>query len=223
MITLYTQNTPNGFKISIMLELLGLKYQVHQVRFDQQEQKSAAYLAMNPNGKIPMIVDHDQNDKIIFDSGAILIYLSEQYGQRYFPANKRYEILEWLYMQTSHLGPMQGQAHVFLRYAPEKIQYAIDRYQNEARRIYQIYDDRLKEHEFLVDELSIADIAALPWIYFAPWAQLDLKDYPNLKRWYDQMFSIEAVAVGMTIPEPFDLTLSQENIDMGQDIVGRSD
>ncbi len=221
MITLYTKNTPNGYKISIMLELLKLDYEVREISFDQQEQKSNWYLAMNPNGKIPLIIDHDNENKIVDDSAVILIYLAERYGPTYLAENKRYEILEWLYMQTSHLGPMQGQAHVFMRYAPEKIQYGIERYSNEVRRIYSIYNERLKSREYLVDTLTIADIAAFPWICFAPWAQIDLDDYPHLKRWRDRLYAIPAFAKGMTVPSTFEFNQSKESIKLGLDIVGK--
>ena len=150
MIDLYTSNTPNGYKVSIMLEELKLPYNVIAVDLGKKEQKKTKYLKLNPNGRIPTIVDRENENFVVFESGAILIYLAEKTGQ-FLPEQpeKRSVVLQWLMFQMGGIGPMQGQAHVFYRYAPEKIEYAIDRYQKETFRLYQVLDDQLKNKEYL--------------------------------------------------------------------------
>ena len=165
MIDLYTSNTPNGYKVSIMLEELKLPYNVIAVDLVKKEQKKAEYLKLNPNGRIPIIIDRENKNFVVFESGAILIYLAEKTGQ-FLPEQpeKRSVVLQWLMFQMGGIGPMQGQAHVFYRYAPEKIEYAINRYQKETFRLYQVLDDQLKNKEYLTDDFSIADIATCPCV-----------------------------------------------------------
>ena len=163
MIDLYTAATPNGHKVSIALEEMGLPYRVHALSFDKKEQKAPEFLRINPNGRIPAIVDRDNDDFAVFESGAILIYLAEKTGQL-MPADVkgRSRVIQWLMFQMGGVGPMQGQANVFFRYFPEKLQGAIDRYQHETRRLYEVLDGRLGEAEYLAGDYSIADIATYP-------------------------------------------------------------
>lgn len=206
MIQLYTSQTPNGHKASIMLEECGVDYDFTYVRLGELQQKEDWFLKMNPNGRIPVIVDKDNNDFVVFESGAILIYLAEKFGQ-FLPtdADKRSDVMQWLMFQMGGIGPMQGQAHVFVRYAPEKIQFGIDRYQSETRRLYEIYDQRLADREFLCDELSIADFATFPWVYIHQWAKVDISDLENLKRWIATLLARPGVQAGLAIPEPIDI------------------
>lgn len=163
MIDLYTAATPNGHKVSIALEEMGLPYRVHALSFDKKEQKAPEFLRINPNGRIPAIVDRDNDDFAVFESGAILIYLAEKTGQLMPTDVKgRSRVIQWLMFQMGGVGPMQGQANVFFRYFPEKLQGAIDRYQHETRRLYEVLDGRLGEAEYLAGDYSIADIATYP-------------------------------------------------------------
>ena len=165
MIDLYTAPTPNGYKVSILLEELKLPYNVISIELEKKEQKKTEFLKLNPNGRIPIIVDHENNDFTVFESGAILIYLAEKSGKFLSSdPNGRSVTLQWLMFQMGGIGPMQGQAHVFYRYAPGKIEYAIERYQKETLRLYTVLDTQLKEHEYLTGDLSIADIATWPWV-----------------------------------------------------------
>jgi len=205
MIDLYTAATPNGFKISIALEELGLDYQVKAIDLSSGWQKSPEFLAINPNGRIPAIVDRDQDDLAIFESGAILIYLAEKTG-RLMPADVRgrMDVLQWLMFQIGGVGPMQGQAHVFYRYFPEKIQPAIDRYQHETKRLYGVLDHRLRERDFLAGDgrgdYSIADIANWTWVRSHDWAGVDIDDLPDLKAWLARIDERPAVQKGLTVP-----------------------
>ena len=157
MIDLYTSATPNGWKASIALEELGLPYTLHPIKLGLQEQKQPEYLKLNPNGRIPTIVDRDEGDFAVFESGAILIYLAEKTGRLMPKAMKpRSQVIQWLMFQMGGVGPMQGQANVFFRYFPEKIPSVIERYQKETKRLYTVLDTRLKDHEYLVDDFSIA-------------------------------------------------------------------
>lgn len=205
MITLYTAATPNGYKAAIMLEETGLPYEVRHLKFDQREQKQDWYLKINPNGRIPAIVDHDAGDFAVFESGAVLIYLAEKTGQ-FLPAapKGRSLALQWLMFQMGGIGPMQGQAEAFVRYAPEKIPYAINRYQKETRRLYGVLETRLGETEYLAGEYSIADIATYPWVHLHGWAGVELTDFPALRGWLDRVGTRPAVQRGMTIPKPPD-------------------
>ena len=211
MIDLYTSATPNGFKVSILLEELKLPYHVIAIDLEKKDQKKPEYLKLNPNGRIPTIVDRDNGDFSVFESGAILIYLAEKSGQ-FLPADPkgRSIVLQWLMFQMGGIGPMQGQAHVFYRYAPEKIQYAIERYQNETFRLYTVLDTQLKENEFLTGELSIADIATWPWVHSYLWAGLEIEELPNLRRWLDVLAERPAFQKGIEVPYKVDRSTTTE-------------
>ena len=204
MIELHTWSTPNGRKVSIMLEECGLPYSVHKVNIGQNEQFKPQFLALSPNNRIPAILDPDGPDGkplSLFESGAILVYLSGKTG-KFLPASTRgkYVALQWLMFQMGGVGPMFGQAHHFLRAAPEQVPYGIKRYTDEARRLYGVLDKRLAESAFLSDEYSIADIATFPWIARHEWHKVDLADFPNVKRWYDTINRRPAVVRGMAVP-----------------------
>ena len=204
MIELHTWSTPNGRKVSIMLEELGLPYSVHPVNIGKDEQFRPEFLAISPNNKIPAIVDPDGPGGkrfALFESGAILIYLGEK-TEKLIPkdAATRYVALQWLMFQMGGLGPMLGQTHHFLRAAPEPVPYAIKRYKDETRRLYGVLDKRLAEAEHLAGEYSIADIASYPWVARHEWHQIELGDFPNVKRWYDAIGARPAVQRGMKVP-----------------------
>ncbi len=201
MIDLYTATTPNGRKVSIALEELGLPYLVRSIGLRRLEQKEPWFLAINPNGRIPAIVDHNEGDFAVFESGAILVYLAEKSG-RLMPTDRqgRSRVLQWLMFQMSGVGPMQGQANVFHRYFPEKIPVVIDRYQNETRRLYGVMDGQLAKSEYLAGEYSIADIAVFPWVAQHDWSGLDLAPFRHLSRWFAQLGSRPAVQRGMDVP-----------------------
>ena len=222
MIDLYTSNTPNGYKVSIMLEELKLPYNVIAVDLGKKEQKKAKYLKLNPNGRIPTIVDRENENFVVFESGAILIYLAEKTGQL-LPEHpeKRSVVLQWLMFQMGGIGPMQGQAHVFYRYAPEKIEYAINRYQKETFRLYQVLDDQLKENEYLADDFSIADIATWPWVRRHRWAGVEIEKLFNLRRWMENLENRPAFQKGIEVPYTLDRSnISAENvIKMGEKIL----
>ena len=198
MIDLYTAATPNGHKISIALEELGLPYRVHALSFEQKEQKSPEFLRINPNGRIPAIVD---DGFAVFESGAILIYLAEKTG-RLLPgdAKGRSLALQWLMFQMGGVGPMQGQANVFFRYFPEKLPGAIERYQNETRRLYEVLDRRLGEAEYLAGDYSIADIATYPWVRVHDWAGVAVEGLDHLQRWMAALAARPAVQRGLQVP-----------------------
>ena len=202
MINLYTAGTPNGRKASIALEEMDLPYTVHALNLRKQEQKQPEYLAISPNGRIPTIVDRDNDDFAVFESGAILIYLAELSGL-FLPDDQkgRSIVIQWLMWQMGGLGPMQGQAHVFYRYFEEKIPAAISRYQNETRRLYSVMDTRLGEVGYLASEYSIADMACYPWIAQHERAGIDLEDFQDLNRWYGEVGARPAVERGMNVPE----------------------
>src|SRR6202161_537084 len=207
MIDLYTAATPNGWKISIALEELGLAYTVHTLSFSKQEQKAEAYLKINPNGRIPTIVDRDNGDFAVFESGAILIYLAEKTG-RLMPTDTkgRSRVIQWLMFQMAGIGPMMGQANVFLRYAPEKIPYAIDRYQREVRRLFEVLERQLADHEYVAGgEYSIADIAHWSWIHGHEWSGVNLDGLPDLSRWMKTGGERPAVQRGRAVPPPGDV------------------
>jgi GSH-dependent disulfide-bond oxidoreductase len=188
MIELYTAPTPNGHKVSIALEELGLPYTVHAIDLMKGDQRKPDYVKLNPNGRIPTIVDTDNDNFAVFESGAILIYLAEKTG-KLLPqdAKGRSRVLQWLMFQMGGVGPMMGQANVFFRYFPEKIQPAIDRYQNECRRLFEVLDRRLGESEWLADDYSIADIATWPWVRTYKWSGVKVDGLEHLKRWRDAM------------------------------------
>jgi len=201
MIDLYTAATPNGHKASIALEELQLPYTVHALSFDQQEQKSPTFLKINPNGRIPAIVDRDNGDFAVFESGAILLYLAEKTGQLLpSDAKGRSRVIQWLMFQMGGVGPMQGQANVFLRYFPEKLQGPIDRYQHETRRLYEVLNRRLGEAEYLADAYSIADIATYPWVRVHDWAGVSVEGLEHLQRWMAALNERPAVQRGLLVP-----------------------
>jgi len=207
MIDLYTAPTPNGWKVSIALEEMKLPYNIIKLDLIEGDQKKPDFLKINPNGRIPAIVDRDERDFAIFESGAILIYLAEKTGQL-LPTNmkKRSQVLQWLMFQMGGVGPMQGQANVFYRYFPEKIQSVIDRYQNESRRLFTVLDDQLAEREYLCDNYSIADIANWSWVRIYKWSGVDVEGLDNLIRWIDLMASRPACAKGVEIPKRPEVT-----------------
>ena len=202
MIDLYTAETPNGWKASIMLEEVGLPYAVKALRLDKLEQKQEAFLRINPNGRIPAIVDRDEGDFPVFESGAILLYLAEKTG-KLLPADRkgRSRAIQWLMFQMSGVGPMQGQANVFFRYAPERIEYAIQRYQNETKRLYTVLDRQLADHEYLAGGYSIADVATWPWVSIHGWAGVAIDDLPHLQRWLALVGERPAVQRGRAVPK----------------------
>ena len=204
MIDLYTAATPNGKKISIALEEMKLPYKVITLDLGKLDQKQEWYVKLNPNGRIPTIVDRDNDDFAVFESGAILIYLGEKTG-KFLPVDQkgRSVVIQWLMFQMAHIGPMQGQANVFYRYAPEKIPYAIERYNKECRRLFEILDRRLGESEYLAGEYSIADMATWPWVRGYEWGGLSIDGLSNLERWLKLVGERPAVKRGMDVPEPF--------------------
>jgi glutathione S-transferase len=201
MIDLYTAPTPNGHKASICLEELGIPYEVHVVNILAGEQKKPQYLEINPNGRIPTIVDRNEGNFPVFESGAILIYLAEKAG-RLLPTDRkgRSRVIQWLMFQMAGIGPMMGQANVFYRYFPEKIQPAIDRYQNECRRLFEVLDRQLAENEWLADDYSIADIATWPWVRTHKWSGVKMEGLDHLKRWIATMGSRPACQKGVEVP-----------------------
>jgi GST-like protein len=204
MIQLYTWTTPNGRKVSIMLEELGLAYETHAINIGKNDQFTPEFVAINPNSKIPAIVDPEGPDGqpiSIMESGAILIYLAEKTG-KLLPASGRGRslALQWLMFQMGGVGPMFGQVHHFLRAAKEPVPYAIERYTKETQRLYGVLDGRLKDREFLADAYSIADIATYPWVARYEWHKTRLEDFPNVKRWFDAISKRPAVERGMKIP-----------------------
>lgn len=223
MIELFTAATPNGQKISIALEELETPYTVRAIDLGSGDQKQEWYLKINPNGRIPAIIDHANDDFAVFESGAILMYLAEKTG-RLLPtdAKKRSVAIQWLMFQMGGVGPMQGQANVFYRYAPEKIPYAIERYQKETLRLYGVLNGRLADHEFLAgDEYTIADIANFTWVRAYAWAGLRIKELTHLRRWLDTLAERPAVKRGLAIPEARDTTADKSAADKVQ-AIGRS-
>ena len=203
MIDLYTWPTPNGHKIHIMLEELELPYNVIPIDIGAGDQFKPEFLAISPNNKMPAIIDQDGpggTPYSMFESGAILIYLAEKTG-RFMPSETRarFEVLQWIMFQMGHIGPMLGQNHHFRRYAPEKIPYAIERYTNEAARLYGVLNKRLEGREYLVGDYSIADIANYPWLRSHEVQGQDLNDFPNVKRWYEAIEARPAVQRGVEV------------------------
>ena len=203
MIDLYFWNTPNGRKISIMLEEVGLPYKVYAINITKGDQFKPEFVALNPNSQIPAIVDSEGPDGrpiTVFESGAILIYLADKTG-KFLPtvARARYQFLEWLMFQMGGVGPMFGQTHHFRRAAPEQVPYAIERYTKETRRLYAVMDKRLAGVAYLAGDYSIADMATYPWCARHEWQGVDLNEFPNLKRWYDAVGARPAVARGMAV------------------------
>ena len=201
MIDLYTWTTPNGRKVSIALEELGIPYTVHTVDISKDEQFKPEFLAISPNNRIPAIVDRDDGFSLM-ESGAILMYLADKAG-RLFPTDhhQRYRVIEWLMWQMGGVGPMLGQVHHFVKYNAGKAPYAEARYLKEAHRLYDVLDRRLKDHEFVAGDYSIADIAIWPWISRFEWQTIDLDRYPDVKRWYTAIAVRPAVQKGYKVPK----------------------
>ena len=205
MIDLYTWITPNGRKISIMLEEVGLPYEVHPIDLQKGEQFAPDFLAISPNNRIPAIIDREGpggKPYSLFESGAILMYISEKVG-KLVPTemHKRYEVIQWLMFQMGGVGPMFGQAHHFIHSTPEKVPYGIDRYSKETRRLYAVMNKRLDGNEYLAGEYSIADIATYPWVARYVRHQVKLEEFPNVKRWFDTISARPAVQRGMAVPK----------------------
>jgi GST-like protein len=197
-ITLYTAPTPNGWKVSIALEEMHLPYEVRVIDFAANEQKADWYVKLNPNGRIPTLMD---DGFALFESGAILIYLAEKTGQ-FLPRDtqSRSRVLQWLMFQMSAVGPMMGQANVFLRYFPEKIQPAIDRYQREVMRLFGVLDRQLAAHEYMVGDYSIADMALWPWVSGYEWSGVSVAEFSHLQRWLAKVADRPAVQAGRDVP-----------------------
>ena len=200
MIDLYTAATPNGWKASCTLEEMGLEYQVHPIDLSTGAQKQPDFLKINPNGRIPAIVD---DGFAVFESGAIMLYLAEKTG-KLIPADPqgRSEVIQWLMFQMGGVGPMMGQANVFFRYFPEKIQAAIDRYQHESRRLFEVLDGRLKGREYLCDDFSLADIANWCWVRIYEWSGVPVEGLDALQSWIERMEQRPACAKGTQVPNP---------------------
>jgi glutathione S-transferase/GST-like protein len=201
MIDLYTAATPNGHKISIALEELALPYELHALDLIVGQQKTPEFLRINPNGRIPAIVDREADDFAVFESGAILIYLAEKTG-RLMPsdAKGRSLVLQWLMFQMGGIGPMMGQANVFFRYFPEKIPAVIDRYQGESLRLFTVLNNHLQDHEYLAGDYSIADIANWAWVRTHKWSGVAVDELPHLQRWLRAIRARPAVLRGTLVP-----------------------
>ena len=206
MIELYTAGTPNGWKASVMLEELELPYQVKHINLMEGEQKQPEFLAISPNGRIPAIVDTDNDDFAVFESGAIMLYLAEKTGSVLLPTDSRArsQVIQWLMFQMGGVGPMMGQANVFYRYLDEKIPVAIDRYQNEGRRLLEVLDTRLRGREYLCDEYSIADIANWCWAKTYEWSGISIDGLGDLNAWIERLAARPACQRGIDVPAPVD-------------------
>jgi GSH-dependent disulfide-bond oxidoreductase len=204
MLDLYFWTTPNGYKVTILLEELGLGYNVVPVHIGKGEQFNPEFLKISPNNKIPALVDHEAPDGkpiALFESGAIMMYLAEKIGWRFMPPDlrRRYDVVQWLMFQMGGIGPMLGQAHHFRRYVKEQIPYAIERYTSEATRLYRVLDTRLGQSEYLAGEYSIADMAVYPWLRPYKWQGQDIAAWPNLQRWYTAVRARPAVQRGLLV------------------------
>ncbi|GAB3099319.1 glutathione S-transferase [Aestuariicella hydrocarbonica] len=201
MIELYTASTPNGWKASVALEEMAIPYEVHALNLAEGEQKQPDYLSICPNGRIPAIVDTDNDRFAVFETGAIMIYLAEKSGQ-FLPTDSkgRSQVIQWLMFQMGGIGPMMGQANVFYRYFPETIQPAIDRYQNEVKRLFGVLDTHLQDREFLAGNYSIADMANWCWAHTYKWSGVAIDDFPHLTRWLDAIAARPAVERGIAVP-----------------------
>jgi GSH-dependent disulfide-bond oxidoreductase len=205
MIELYTWKTSNGRKATIMLEECGLPYNLHPIDISKGDQFTPEFVAINPNSKIPAIIDTEGPDGgpyTLFESGAILMYLSEKTG-KFMPAamGPRYQVIQWVMFQMGGVGPIFGQVHHFKRAAKEDVPYAINRYSTECRRLYGVLDGQLAKSEYVAsDEVSIADFCTLPWVFRHDWQEVDLAEFPNVKRWYDTLMARPALARGMELP-----------------------
>lgn len=212
MIDLYTSPTPNGYKVSIALEEMGIPYEVHAIDLGSEEQKKPEFLAINPNGRIPAIVDRENDNFPVFESGAIMIYLAEMTGQ-FLPVDVkgRSKVIQWLMFQMGGVGPMMGQANVFFRYFPEKIQPAIDRYQNECRRLFEVLDTQLSQNEYLAGDYSIADMANWSWVRTSAWSGVSVEGLANLQRWLAVIAEREGVQRGIKVPVDISAILNPDD------------
>lgn len=201
MIHLYTASTPNGHKVSCMLEAIEMTYEIHTVNLGEGDQRKPDFLKISPNGRIPAIVDTDNDNLSIFESGAIMLYLAEKSG-KLIPSDikGRAKVIEWLMFQMGGIGPMMGQANVFSRYFPEKIQPAIDRYQNESRRLFEVLDMQLSKNEWLAGEYSIADIANWCWVRTHNWSGVSLEGLMYLEKWKNKMYDQPGMLKGTKVP-----------------------
>lgn len=203
MIDLYTWTTPNGRKVSIMLEELGLDYKVHPVDIGAGDQFKPEFLRISPNNRIPAIVDHDAGLSLM-ESGAILLYLAEKHGA-FLPEDDRWRTIEWLMWQMGGLGPMLGQTHHFVKFNPEKSEYAKERYHTEARRLYKVLNTRLEGRDFIAGpgrgSYSIADISAWPWVSRFEWQNIDLAEFPDVRGWYLRIAERPAIQKGYQVPK----------------------
>ena len=201
MIDFYTAPTPNGHKVSCTLEAMELEYETHVINLMENEQKKPEFLAISQNGRIPAIVDRDADNLSIFESGAIMIYLAEKTG-KLMPKNlnEKAKVLEWMMFQMGGVGPMMGQANVFFRYFPEKIQPAIDRYQNEGRRLFEVLDTHLAKQDWLAKDYSIADIANWCWVRTYKWSGISIEGLNNLERWMKAMYDQPGMSKGLEVP-----------------------
>ena len=212
MIKLYTAATPNGWKASVTLEELGLDYEVHKISLMDGEQKKPEFLKLNPNGRIPAIVDTDVDNLAIFESGAIMIYLAEKAGKLMPTDTKgRMAVIQWLMFQMGGVGPMMGQANVFSRYMEEKIPTAISRYQNEGRRLFEVMDGHLANNEYLAGAYSIADIANWCWVRTHKWSGVSMDGLDNLQRWMDEIYKRPAALVGIKVPEDISALMKDDD------------
>lgn len=214
MIELYTAPTPNGYKVSIALEEMQIPYEVHPVDLLKGEQKSEEFIALNPNGRIPSIVDRERDNFSVFESGAIMVYLAEKCGA-FLPVdiNGRSRVMQWLMFQMAGVGPMMGQANVFYRYMPEKIQPAIDRYQSECRRLFEVLDRQLGQQEFLAGDYSIADMANWSWVRTHRWSGVSIDGLEHLQRWLGSIGEREAVKRGCQVPIDIAKVMDADNSD----------
>jgi GSH-dependent disulfide-bond oxidoreductase len=220
MIVLYTAATPNGHKVSIALEEMGLPYEVVALNLMQGEQKQPEFLRISPNGRIPAIVDRANGDFAVFESGAILLYLAGRTGQL-LPADekRRSQVVQWLMFQMGGIGPMMGQANVFYRYFPETIQPAIDRYQNEVKRLFTVLEARLQVREYLAEEYSIADIANWAWVRTHKWSGVAIDELPNLQAWVERIAARPAAQRGIEVPPR--AAKAEEVVKAGQSLIQR--
>ena len=223
-LVLYTSGTPNGQKVSITLEELDLPYHVENIQISKNVQKEDWFLKINPNGRIPALVDRTPGadgkprEKRIFESGAMMLYLCQRYDPNHklsfhYDSDEYWEVVEWLVWMQSGLGPMQGQANHFFRYAPEKIEYGIDRYQTETKRLYQVLEDRLDQQSkagssgpwIVGDKMTIADLACWSWVNWDVWAGVDVKQFKHLSQWASRINERPAIQRGLDVPEPFEM------------------
>jgi GST-like protein len=218
MIDFHTAATPNGYKVAIMLEETGLPYTPHFLSLSDNDQKTPDFLAINPNGRIPAIVDRDAGDFPVFESGAILIYLAEKTGQ-FLPADAkgRSTVIQWVMWQMGGLGPMMGQLNVFKRYFPETIPAAIERYERESYRLFGVMESQLAKSAYLAgDDYTIADMAAWPWVTSHKWPDLSLDDYPRLADWHNRIKARPAVARALQVPPRADSTPTERDTQIGK-------